>query len=198
MKASHLLASLAAAISLAQAQNATTVTTQIQVITNYTQLLNSDVLNNNGSIQGLPWALQVQLDAVNIYRQIQNGTAQANASASFGDAGSQTVAAALLNTTSVVQTALNSTQSKVSAFGELGPLVLGSLYQLKQATDTFSEVLVPKLSVVYQMASPVIVAELDTAFNNAIVAYGGNGTWSFFTIHDVLLTRSISQHLRQE
>nr|POE96411.1 hypothetical protein CFP56_56461 [Quercus suber] len=173
MKASVLFASLAGGINLAYAADVYSVQAQIQVITAYANLLSSDVQQVNGSVQGIPWALAVQQDAVNIYRQVLNGTAQANASPPFSDQGSYNVSIALLSTTQTVKASLASTQSKAAVFGELSPLVLGSLYQLKQSTDTFGKAIAAKLTTAYQNAAPGVIAQLDAAFNSAIVAYGG-------------------------
>nr|POE90589.1 hypothetical protein CFP56_60202 [Quercus suber] len=173
MKASIFFASLAGGINLAFAADVYSVQAQIQVITTYANLLSSDVQQVNGSVQGIPWALAVQQDAVNIYRQVLLGISEANASPPFGDQGSYNVSAALLGTSQTVKASLANTQSKAPVFGDLSPLVLGSLYQLKQTTDDFGKAISAKLTTAYQNAAPAVIQQLDTAFNSAIVAYGG-------------------------
>lgn len=156
------------------AADAAAVQTQIAVIGNYTSLLRSDVNNYNGSIPGLPWALQVQEDAVNLYRQIEQGTSLANASANFGEPGSLNVASALLSITGTVKGTLNDTAAKASTFADLGPLVLGSLYQLKASTDGLGKAIVDKLEPIEKALAPSVQSDLDNSFNSAIKAYGGN------------------------
>lgn len=166
---------LVASTSIASvAADAAAVQTQIAIIGNYTSLLRSDVNNYNGSIPGLPWALQVQQDAVNLYRQIEQGTSLATMSANFGEPGSLNVASALLNITDTVKGTLNDTAAKASTFADLGPLVLGSLYQLKASTDGLGKAIVDKLAPVEKAVAPAVQSDLDNSFNNAIKAYGGN------------------------
>lgn len=164
---------IASASIVLVAADAAAVQTQIEVIGNYTTLLRSDVNNYNSSIQGLPWALQVQQDAVNLYRQIEQGTAMAQASGPFGEPGSSNVASSLLNITGTVKRTLDETAAKSTTFEDLVPLVLGSLYQLKASTDDFGTALTAKLAPAEQSAAPEVQAELDNSFNKAIQAYGG-------------------------
>ncbi|KAK4494518.1 hypothetical protein PRZ48_014816 [Zasmidium cellare] len=156
------------------AADAAAVQAQIAVIGNYTTLLQSDVNNFNGSIPGLPWALQVQQDAVNLYRQVEQGTSLANASSNFGEPGSLNVASALLGITGKVKDSLNAVAAKASTFDDLGPLVLGSLYQLKASTDSFGNAIVAKFAPLEKSVAPSVQKDLDNSFNNAIMAYGGN------------------------
>ncbi|KAF2165862.1 hypothetical protein M409DRAFT_55242 [Zasmidium cellare ATCC 36951] len=155
------------------AADAAAVQTQIAVIGNYTSLLRSDVNNYNGSTPGLPWALQVQQDAVNLYRQIEQGTTLAKASGNFGEPGSFNVAAALLSITGTVKGTLSDTAAKAPTFDDLGPLVLGSLYQLKASTDGFGKAIVDNLAPIEKALAPAVQADLDNSFNSAITAYGG-------------------------
>jgi len=173
MKASSVVLSALAAATGAHAQNAAAVVSSVYQIGNYSTFLNSDVLNYNGSLEGLPWALQVQQDAVIIYRAINAGQAAVDASSAFDTDGSSQVLSAYQNITGTVKNTLTNTASKAAVFADLGPLVRVSLYQLKTAADSFANSTIKKLSSAEVSPATSAKADLDNAFNSAIESYGG-------------------------
>lgn len=173
MRASIFSLSLLGIAGTSIAQNADAVVNSVYTIGNTTSLLNSDVQNFNGSTVGIPWALQVQVDAVNLYRELKTGTQAAQSSSNFGEPGSSQVSTALLNIVDLVKTALKNTAGKASTFADLRPLVLASLYQLKMQTDLFANATIEKLAATEKSVAPTIKMDLDESFNDAIAAYGG-------------------------
>lgn len=161
--------------SVAIAADANSVVTLIKAIGTSTNQLGLDVSRYNGGVPGLPYALQVQQDAVFVHKQILLATTEAQNSGPFLEPGSLNIAAALLEVTGTVTNTLRNTASKNKAFGELGPIVLASLYQLKLDTNNLATEIVKRLALVEQLAAPLVVGTLNTEFNNAIVAYGGKG-----------------------
>ena len=55
----------------------------------------------------------------------------------------------------------------------IGPLILLNLGLVKEATDKFSAAIIDKVPAAYQSLANQIVAPIDTAFVEAIVAYEG-------------------------
>lgn len=169
---------LPALASLTAAANYTDVINDIKNIGIVAAQLSADVRNFNGSVAGLPYALQVQEDAVNLHKVLLKGQADAKASPPFLEPGSFQVASALLNITGQVQSTLSNTTAKAATFADLRPIVLASLYQLKQDTDQFSQAVIAKFEPVEQLVAPAVVLQIDNEFNDAVVAYGGKRTFN--------------------
>lgn len=127
----------------------------------------------SAGLLGVSSGLQVQVDAVNIYNKLKSATADANASPAFGEPGSQQVFSALQTVLGTTQTALTDTSAKNTTFDELGPIVLASLYQLRQSSLDFGIAVLGKLSSAESAQAPALASQLVTAFNGAIVSYGG-------------------------
>jgi hypothetical protein len=157
----------------ALAADYTTVRQDIANISTLLDELDADANAVAPGIAGLPRALQVQVDAVNLHKRILSGGDNAEASPPFGG-GSLSVGLDLIQLEPKISDTLQGIVDKNDAFGELGIIVLSSLYQLKQDTDEFSDAIVKKLGPLEQAIAPLIIRRIETAFNNAITAYGGN------------------------
>jgi hypothetical protein len=150
-----------------------TVRQDIANITTLLQELDADANAIAPGIAGLPRALQLQVDAVNLHKRLLSASDNAEASPPFGG-GSLSVGLDLIQLEPKISDTLQDIVDKNDALGELGIIVLSSLYQLKQDTDEFGDAIVEKLGALEQAIAPVIIRRIETAFNNAIVAYGGN------------------------
>ncbi|KAH7360929.1 hydrophobic surface binding protein A-domain-containing protein [Rhexocercosporidium sp. MPI-PUGE-AT-0058] len=166
-------ASLAFLFALSAAADYNTVITDITTVGNLITVLDNDTLAVVPGVAGVPFALQVEVDAVNLDNAILAATRDVDASAPFGEPGSLSVSGAVINLTSKVQKALADVTAQKDAFGELSPIVLSSLYQLKMDTDVFGKAVIAKLALVEQLLAPAIIAQIDGYFNSAITAYGG-------------------------
>jgi hypothetical protein len=151
-----------------------TVLSDIKNISTLLTTLTDDVKAVVPGIPGLPYALQVQVDAKNLDKRIQTGAADANASEPFGD-GSLQVGLALINLKPEIESSLKQIEGKNETFGELGVIVLSSLLQLKRDTTAFSDQIVPKLADLEAGIAPGIVDDIEKAFDGAIAAYTSNG-----------------------
>lgn len=153
--------------------NANAVLNGISLIGNYTIQLNADVLKFTNVSSGIPYGLQVQEDAVNLHKQIIAATALTNSSDNFGEPGSAQIAVAVINLVGTVQNTLQNVTSKARSFDFLRPIVLASLYQLKQDTDQFGTAVQNHLDPIEGVFAPLVVSQFDNSFNSAITAYGG-------------------------
>lgn len=156
-----------------------TVLGDIDNISTLLTTLTDDVKAVTPGIPGLPYALQVQVDAVNLDKRIQTGAADANASEPFGG-GSLQVGLALINLKPEIESSLKQIGDKNETFGELGVIVLASLVQLKRDTAAFSDQIVPKLGDFEAGIAPGIVEDIEKAFDGAIAAYESNGELSWY------------------
>ncbi|KAF2762868.1 hypothetical protein EJ05DRAFT_481745 [Pseudovirgaria hyperparasitica] len=163
-------------VGIAFAADANSVVAIIKNVQINTNQLNLDVQRYNGGVAGLPYALQVQQDAVLTHEQIVLGITEANNSAPFGEPGSFNVAGAFLDLSNTVTQTLRNVSSKQAAFKDLRPIVLASLYQLQQDTRDFGAASIAKLAALEAAAAPLVVQNLVNEFNNAIMAYGGKAT----------------------
>lgn len=182
MRVFSVLSALFASVALVAADG-DAVRAQLVVIQNYTDLLGSDVSQFTDTVRTLPFALQVQQDAVLLYRAVNLGASLAQSSPRFGQPNSFRIAATLLAISNDVQSTLNKIQNKQSAFADLGPIVLASLYSLKNGTDAFASATIAKLDPIEATVAPAVVNGIDNAFNRAIVAYGGKGKPHFILSH---------------
>ncbi|PVH73524.1 hypothetical protein DL98DRAFT_431165 [Cadophora sp. DSE1049] len=171
-------AALALSLAALSVADYNTVISDITNVGSLISILDNDALAVVPGVAGVPFALQVEVDAVNLDNAIIAAKRDADASEPFGEPGSLQVSAAILNLTSKVQKSLADVTSQKSAFGELSPIVLSSLYQLKQDTDAFGKAVIAKLGVLEQALAPAIISQIDGYFNSAITAYGGKGMFS--------------------
>lgn len=154
--------------------DAQTVKNDIAGITTLMAALSSDVKLVKPGSAGIAQALQVQVDAVNIHKRLVTSLDDTNASPPFGSA-SLGIGLDFIALSPKVKTTLQDVTNQKTNLGELGIVVLSSLYQLKQDTDAFGAAVLSKLDPLEKAIAPGIIKGLDTAFNNAIVAFGGKG-----------------------
>lgn len=155
------------------ASNAAAVKADITTLSNYLNQLSGDVQQFKDLTTGIPFALQVQIDAVNIDKVLLQATKDCQSSSAFGDNDSLAIGIQLLGVSNTVGTSLTAIKKKAAAFEGLQPIVLNSLYQLKADTNTFAKALTAKLSAFEQALSPAIVSGINNNFNSAIKAFGG-------------------------
>ncbi|KAL2866086.1 cell wall mannoprotein 1 family protein [Aspergillus lucknowensis] len=120
-------------------------------------------------IPGLSPALQVQVDATTLDKEIVAGASHAADSPPFAN-GSLQVGLALIALQPTITDALGQISEKNTTFGELGIIVLASLTQLKRNTDAFAEEIVPKLGALEAALAPGVIKAIDGAFDGAIAA----------------------------
>lgn len=155
------------------ASNAAAIKADISTLSAYLNQLSGDTAQFNNTTTGIPFALQVQIDAVNIDKVLLQATKDCQSSSALGDDDSLAIGVQLLGVSNTVTSTLKAVQNKATAFDGLRPIVLNSLYALKADTTTFANALKPKLAAFEQAIAPSIISNLNTAFNSAIKAYGG-------------------------
>jgi hypothetical protein len=153
--------------------NAAAIKADISSLSAYLNQLSGDATQFNSTTTGIPFALQVQIDAVNIDKILQQATQDCQSSSALSDDDSLAIGVQLLSVSDTVTSTLKVIQNKATAFDGLKPIVLNSLYALKADTDTFANALKPKLAAFEQFVAPAIISNLDAGFNSAIKAYGG-------------------------
>ncbi|KAL2808877.1 hydrophobic surface binding protein A-domain-containing protein [Aspergillus granulosus] len=151
-----------------------TVLADINAISDHLDTLSASVDSVTTGIPGLPYALQVQVEATNLDKRIQTGAQNANASPAFG-IGSLQVGLALIGLQPQITDALAQISEKNTVFGDLGIIVLASLTQLKRDTTAFSDEIVPKLGPLEAAIAPAVIESIENAFDEAIAAYESNG-----------------------
>ncbi|KAL2852030.1 hydrophobic surface binding protein A-domain-containing protein [Aspergillus pseudoustus] len=154
-----------------------TVLADITAISDQLENLSTSVDAVTSGIPGLPYALQVQVDATTLDKRIQAGAQNANASPAFGG-GSLQVGLALIGLQPKITDSLEQISEKNTTFGELGIIVLASLTQLKTDTTAFSDEIVPKLGALEAAIAPAVVQAIENAFDGAIAAYESNGEFT--------------------
>lgn len=161
-----LLASLVAA-------DVTSVNNALSLISTDLGKLDTDTNAVVSGVVGLGSALQVSVDAVAVDNDLLAAIAAVQASSTFSASDSQTLVTSLQNVATAANKSLTDTMSKVSTFQGLTPIVLTSLYQLKEDQDSLGVAFSTKLdsSVLAQGSS--ILSGVDAAFNAAIQAYSG-------------------------
>ncbi|KAL1959458.1 hypothetical protein VTO42DRAFT_1903 [Malbranchea cinnamomea] len=135
--------------------------------------LSNDVKDVVSGVPGLPIALQVQVDAVNLDKVLLRAIENVNASPDFGIIGSPSVSLKLVALAPKITSTIGAVGGKSKEFGDFGPIVLASLYQLRQDTSTFADGVVDRLDPLYAAVAPIIVNAIDSSFNGAIGKYGG-------------------------
>lgn len=153
------------------AVNYTQVDADIKSISTLVTSLQNDVKYVTAGIPGLPWALQVQQDAIALGDMINQGTKDANASAAFGGGGSLDIGLSLISLEPTITQTLQAVAAKNTSFGDLGLIVQYSLTQLKADTDKFASAVVAKLDGLEGGIAPGVVQAIDKAFDDAIAAY---------------------------
>jgi hypothetical protein len=106
-----------------------TVISDIAVLDQMLSGLDNNTLALIPGVAGVPYALQIEVDSVNVDMSIITATRDANASAPFGEPGSINVAQAILNLQPMIKKTLSDVSAKNATFGDLGPIVLSSLYR---------------------------------------------------------------------
>ena len=169
MKFPHAKAALALATGVFADYQ--TVNYDIGNISSLITTLDTDAKAVTAGVTGLPAALQVQVDAVILDERILAGLGNAQASEAFGSVGSLTIGLSLINLAPHITQTLQDVAAQNASFGDLGIIVLSSLYQLKQDTDAFSAAIVAKLDALEAALAPSIVSGIDAAYQSAIAAY---------------------------
>lgn len=162
----------------------TTVNYDIGNISSLLTTLDTDTKAVAPGVAGLPAALQVELDAVALDARIVLATEDAQASDAFGSSGSLTIGLSLIELEPKITQTLQDVAAQNATFGQLGIIVLSSLYQLKQDTDAFAAAVVAKLDALEAALAPSIVSNIDSAFASAIAAYKSDGTDAYPLLHD--------------
>lgn len=130
--------------------------------------------NSNAAVFGgpasIPFALQVQVDAVAIHKKLLTATDNANASPPFG-IGSLAVSADFIGAQPKISAVLDNLRGKRNDYGDLGVIVLYSLYQMRQDTERYSSTIIEKLGTLEQAIAPAIVQMILDSFDKAIAAY---------------------------
>lgn len=189
-----LLLLLVLAVAVVYAADAQTVRDDVAKLNTLLRTLSSDVKLVKAGSLGIAQALQVEVDAVNIHKLLVTAYNDAKASPPFGSS-SFGVGLDFLKLEPQVKQTLRDVSSQKDVFGELGIIVLSSLYQLKMDTDNFGAAAVEKLALLERAIAPAILKKIDSEFNDAIVTYGGKGERSplsnlcGFIIKAVSLTR---------
>lgn len=158
-------------MSVCLAANSTTVNADIKSISTLVTSLQDDVQYVQAGIPGVSWALQVQQDAISLDNMIIQGTTDANASAAFGGGGSLDIGLSLIALEPTITKTLQAVAAKNTSFGELGVIVLYSLTQLKEDTDKFASAVVAKLDALEAGIAPLVISDIDKAFESAIAAF---------------------------
>lgn len=148
-----------------------TVLTDIKTISKGLTTLDTSVQNMLPGIPGLPFALKIQVDAVNLDKHLLTGVKNAQASSAFGGGGSLEVGLQLIALKPKITSTLDQLSAKNTTFDELGIIVLASLYALKNHTDAFGAAILPKLDSLEAGIAPGVIKSIDQAFDGAIAAY---------------------------
>jgi hypothetical protein len=148
------------AVSHTLAADYNTVRADVATILDLLQAMNKDVANVVSGPGNIPYALQVQVDAVGIHKELLTAYDNAKASPAFGS-GSFSVGLDLINAQPKISDALQQFTEKAEEFGDLGVIVLSSLYQLKADTSSFSDAVTEKLGPLEQALAPVVVKKIQ-------------------------------------
>jgi hypothetical protein len=160
-------------------RDAASVLTGIQKIANATITLNTTVASYPGGIEGTITAVEILADSLAVINAIVSTTNDAKHSANFTDAESESIAEAFVGSlVPVVESSLTTIESKKADFedGLLGIASLTSLVEtilkeLKSDSDDLGSAITAKLTSIWASVAPLIVAQIDDAFDTAITAY---------------------------
>jgi Hydrophobic surface binding protein A len=159
-------------------RDAESVITGIQKISNATTALNKTVASYPGGIEGTITAVEILADSYAVIDAIVSTTNDARHSANFTDAESESVAESFIELVPVVESSLTTIDGKKADFedGFLGiasltGLVESILEQLKSDSDDLATAIIAKLTSTWSSVAPLIVSEIDDAFETAISTY---------------------------
>lgn len=122
-------------------------------------------------------AFTIQIQATDVTKSVDNAASTAKMSAPLSDTESAAVAGKVLNLQPNINSLLDNLvkhkpQFDTALFGfSASPLVVNTLKQAKNASDTFGKDLTPKLSGVYQQAAPVVIMQIDEKFDQTIAKF---------------------------
>jgi hypothetical protein len=165
------LATLSCAFALGVAADYQTVNYDIGNISALLTTLDTDVQGVAAGTPGIGFALQVELDSVNLDKKILQTIQDIHQSPNFGTGGSLEIGVNLLLLEPKINQTLADVASKKTAFGGLGPIVLACLKQLKLDTDLLGAAIVPKLDALEQAIAPGVISNIDKSFASALAAY---------------------------
>lgn len=166
----HQIAAGAAFANLASADY-NTVLGDIYDIGNQTQQLTDLYADITTGVAGVVPVLNVQTASLALDNTIVKAIGDANASDEFGDDGSVAVATAILNLSPGINSSLSSLQAQRQNLDAYRPIVLASLYQLKEDTDTFGAAVLAKGNAAIKQAGPQVQSQIDGYFDSAISAF---------------------------
>lgn len=152
------------------------------------ETLQSDAQKVIPGLLGVSAALQVQVDAVAASEKLIQAAADAEDSPPFGSS-SLSVGLDLIGLEPVADKTLQAIEDKVDTFGQLGLIVLASLYQLLDDTIGFSDKVIEKLGPLEKAIAPGVVASIRGNFNDAITAYGGKGEQTVLHVLSTIANR---------
>ncbi|GAB0137021.1 hypothetical protein EsDP_00005304 [Epichloe bromicola] len=156
--------------AIVSASDAQTVRGDIAKLSSLMENLGADTkLVKPGSL-GIAQALQVESDAVDVHKLLVKAADDANASPPFGSS-SFSIGLDFIQLQPKVKKTLEGTAAQKDAFGELGLVVLSSLYQLQADTKKFGQAVTEKLGLLEKSLAPAIIKDINESFNKAIVAY---------------------------
>lgn len=163
---------LLALLTVAKAADFQTVRNDIANISSLLQQLSTDAKQIRPGSLGIAPALQLEADSVQVHKLLLSTTKDTQASPPFGD-HSIDVGGDFLNIQPVIDSSLKTITDLKGSLQELRVVVLASLYQLKQDSDTLGKEVSGKLSDDFQEVAKQVLGEIDDSFNSAITAYGG-------------------------
>lgn len=165
------------ACSVFVAADANKVVSDFNTINSDLVKLDVDVNLVQSGVAGIGQALQVSVDSVTVDNDLIATNQDVVASSKFSASDSKNVVDAIQQVAGTANQSLADLTSKYSTFGGLSPVVLSALYQLKQDQNNLGLNLYSKLDSSQINRGVQILIGLNTAFNNAILAYGGSGMW---------------------
>ncbi|KAH8690522.1 antigenic cell wall galactomannoprotein [Talaromyces proteolyticus] len=157
---------------------ASSVISGIQKISDAVITLNKTVSSYPGGIEGTITALDILGDSFSLEHAITSTTSDAKQSANFTDTESQSIAQAFVNLVPTIQSSLTTIEGKKSEF-QHGLLGLASLdwvvedllKTLKSDSDALSTAVIAKLTSTWAGVAPLVVSQIDAAFETAITTY---------------------------
>lgn len=162
------------ACSVLVAADANAVISDFNSISTKLQKLDTDVNNVSGGFVGIGSQLQVSVDSVDIDSALLATASDVEASSVFSASESSSIIDAVSNVTTTANKTLADVSSKNSVFAGLSPIVLASLYQLKNDQNLLGVSLYSKLDQSQISRGITLLNTLNSAFNAAIKVYGGS------------------------
>lgn len=162
------------AFSAVAVADANTVINDFNSINGNLNKLDIDVNLVQSGLTGIGQALQVSVDSVTVDDGLLLVNSDILASSTYSAADSKSIVDAVSNVATTANKTLVDVANKYSAFGGLSPVVLASLYQLKQDQNTVGVSLYSKLDPSQVNRGIAILVGLNNAFNAVIKVYGGS------------------------